>query len=92
MFISILSTCFEGKILIAFTWLFQLDNKKAEMEGNERQTLIVPKLPEGKKNHFFGQGQEEDVAYICNALSPISTQLSTAFSYRALLSGASSHY
>jgi hypothetical protein len=35
MFISILSTCFEGKILIAFTWLFQLDNKKAEMEGKE---------------------------------------------------------
>src|SRR5258706_10984694 len=42
MFISILSTCFEGKILIAFTWLFQLDNKKAEMEGKVRIRFLLP--------------------------------------------------
>jgi len=40
MFISILSIRFEGKILLAFTWLFQLDNKKAEIEGKEGLGLL----------------------------------------------------
>ena len=31
----------KGKILLAFTWLFQLDNKKAEMEVKEVILLLV---------------------------------------------------